>query len=398
MAGESVRALARTRWSRTEQSLGPAQACEQGVEGAEETARVLGSLPADQWLVFHDVPSPGHRSDSLDHVLVGPSGVFVVDSESWSGEIEVADGVLRQDGRKRDRYAVAVADAAHAVGELVPGLEPTSVKPVLCFARDEPVYGWSHDVMVCSTANVTTFLESAPRVLGDTERREIAAVVSTSLFTPTVSSGTPRTTAGGRARPAPSRRAGRRRAGRSRRSRSVRMIMGIGAFVLAAAVAFQYDLPARVGDLGSKAAARVISPTEPIGTTVPVPASGPRPSLTVTAGKPVMTRSKTPGLDVRRGHQLVAVPLTVRNTDDKTWASRSDLVSTAIAADGLSYSSDPAYSRVRGGPVLPISMKLAPGKTRTGLVVFEVPRGARLAKVHLRVGPSLPKTIRWSVG
>ena len=50
-----------------------------------------------------------------------------------------------------------------------------------------------------------------------------------------------------------------------------------------------------------------------------------------------------------------------------------------------------------GGKALPATMTLASGEGASGLIVFEVPRGVRVAKFHLRVGPGLPTTLRWSV-
>ena len=64
--------------------------------------------------MFHDVRWPGRRRANLDHVVVGPSGVFVVDTKNWSGRIEVRVGVLRQDGRSREKAVTGVADAARA--------------------------------------------------------------------------------------------------------------------------------------------------------------------------------------------------------------------------------------------------------------------------------------------
>ena len=84
-------------------------------------------------------------------------------------------------GYRRERHVLAAIDAAMAVAELVPGLDPTAVKPVLCFDRDEPVFGWSHEVMVCSTANVATLLTSRPAVLDGATLRATAESLAQSL-------------------------------------------------------------------------------------------------------------------------------------------------------------------------------------------------------------------------
>jgi Nuclease-related domain len=58
-----------------------------GGHGEQLTARRLARLP-DSWHVFHDlkVPVPDSMAN-LDHVVVGPTGVFVIDSKAWSGRI-----------------------------------------------------------------------------------------------------------------------------------------------------------------------------------------------------------------------------------------------------------------------------------------------------------------------
>lgn len=60
-----------------------------GADGEEGTAARLAALPNDQFTVFHDVRWPRRRYANFDHVVVGPDGVFVIDSKNWSGRIKV---------------------------------------------------------------------------------------------------------------------------------------------------------------------------------------------------------------------------------------------------------------------------------------------------------------------
>ncbi|WP_051275981.1 NERD domain-containing protein [Marmoricola sp. URHB0036] len=384
-----------------EQALPHAGAVERGAEEEESTVRVLGALSADGWRIFHDVRWPGRAQASIDHIVVGPGGVFVVDSQAWSGEIQVKSGSLRQDGKRRARHVIASAAAAMAVGELLPGLSPEKIRPVICVARQEPIYGWCGDTMICSTENITTFLTSSPRVLDEAEMTDIAQALSLSLqaagarLPPSAA-----TYAGDAPLAAPSREAPRRakRPPRPPMPRPVRIVAVIGALAVAAAVAFQLDLPARVGRLSADAAHRVVAPTKPIGTTVSVAGIAKRPSLEVTAGTPAVTRSKLPGVTVTPGNELVAIPVSVHNTGDKDWASRSDVHAELTDSSGATYSSDPAYTSVGTGQALPAKVTLSPGERTSGLVVFEVPRGVEVAKFRLRVGPGLPAILRWSVG
>src|SRR3954452_1114585 len=116
MAGESARAQAHTKRVKAEQLLRSAEAFERGAEGEEATADILGALSAEGWRVFHDVRWPGRAQANIDHVLVGPGGVFVIDTKAWTGEVEVRSGTLRQDGRRRSRHVIASSAAAMAIG------------------------------------------------------------------------------------------------------------------------------------------------------------------------------------------------------------------------------------------------------------------------------------------
>ena len=63
--------------------------------GETSVTAVLGRLPDDYFLV-NDVLVPGHRGN-VDHVLIGPCGVMVIETKRWAGRIRVC----------RDRWSVS---------------------------------------------------------------------------------------------------------------------------------------------------------------------------------------------------------------------------------------------------------------------------------------------------
>jgi nuclease-like protein len=63
-----------------------------GRDGERRTARALRPLTRHGWTVVHDLDS---EYGNLDHVVVGPSGVFLLDSKNLGGEVSVEGGVLR---------------------------------------------------------------------------------------------------------------------------------------------------------------------------------------------------------------------------------------------------------------------------------------------------------------
>jgi Nuclease-related domain len=57
-----------------------ALAWRRGAAGERRTARLLGSLERQGWVVLHDLAVPGSRAN-IDHLVIGLSGVFVIDSK-----------------------------------------------------------------------------------------------------------------------------------------------------------------------------------------------------------------------------------------------------------------------------------------------------------------------------
>ena len=165
MAGESARDVAQRQRAKAERLTRSAALWERGAQGEEAVADALAQLPTETRTVFHDVRWPGRRYANVDHIVVGPPGVFVVDAKNWSGQVAVKDDVLRQNGRSRERDVAAAAEAGLAVGGLVPLLGPNLIQPVLCFVRDDELSGSARDVTVCSTSNLVRMLTSRPAVL-----------------------------------------------------------------------------------------------------------------------------------------------------------------------------------------------------------------------------------------
>lgn len=65
---------------------------QEGAEGERNTAKQLDALP-EGWHVRHDVSGWDGVRGNLDHVVVGPRGVFLLDSKHWRNEtVRVVDG------------------------------------------------------------------------------------------------------------------------------------------------------------------------------------------------------------------------------------------------------------------------------------------------------------------
>ena len=149
------------------------RALRQGIEGERTVGQFLERLREQGYQVFHDLLGDGFN---VDHVLVGPAGVFTVETKTWSkparGDARIVyDGnALAVAARKPDRNPLVQARAqAHWVRSLL--AESTGrrleVQPVVVFP------GWYVDaaplaqraVWVMEPKGLPAFLAKEPERL-----------------------------------------------------------------------------------------------------------------------------------------------------------------------------------------------------------------------------------------
>jgi hypothetical protein len=71
-------------WGLRFQPSPDAVAWQRGAAGERRTARLLDPLERQGWAVLHDLALPDSRAN-LDHLVIGPGGVFVIDSKQYRG-------------------------------------------------------------------------------------------------------------------------------------------------------------------------------------------------------------------------------------------------------------------------------------------------------------------------
>jgi Nuclease-related domain len=70
-----------------------------GARGEVAVAKELRPLEADGYVVVHDVSTP---RGNIDHVVVGPTGVFVLETKAWRGRVYPGpDGRLLVNGHEQ---------------------------------------------------------------------------------------------------------------------------------------------------------------------------------------------------------------------------------------------------------------------------------------------------------
>jgi hypothetical protein len=119
-----------------------AEAWFRGAEGERKTAAHLAGLEEAGFIVRHDRRVPGYGGN-VDHIAVGPTGVWVVETKSYRGGVEVFGDRLEVNGQPRDRIVDQVYKEAVSV-QIALGDRLTmvgvTVTPVLCLHRAK--LGW----------------------------------------------------------------------------------------------------------------------------------------------------------------------------------------------------------------------------------------------------------------
>jgi hypothetical protein len=127
----------------------------------------LGPLERHGWAVLHDLAVPDSRAN-LDHLVIGPGGVFVIDSKQYRGRLQL-DGSGRL-WRGRYPFALtlrAVSGEADQAAQVLPDPGVVVVPIVAVHGAQVP---WGKVVMdgvpVMPARRLPSMLRALPAVLG----------------------------------------------------------------------------------------------------------------------------------------------------------------------------------------------------------------------------------------
>jgi hypothetical protein len=160
-------AVAAVGWGLRFRPSAHAVAWRRGGAGERRTAHLLAPLERQGWAVLHDLALPGSRAN-LDHLVIGPGGVFVIDSKKYRGHLQ-----LDRSGRLwHGRYPLAptlrvVSFEADQAAQLLPDPGVAVVPVVVVHGAQVP---WGKVVMdgipVVSAKRLPSMLRELPAVLG----------------------------------------------------------------------------------------------------------------------------------------------------------------------------------------------------------------------------------------
>lgn len=155
-----------------------------GADGERQVAQTLTHLQRYGWVALHDVHWPGRPRANIDHIAVGPGGIVVVDAKNWTGQVTVRDGVLRQNGYRRDEQTDGVAAATGAIAALLEPSHRTATRGMVCLtAQEQEPVALPSGVVVVGRSWLPEALASLPPRLSPYEVADIARYLADRLDT-----------------------------------------------------------------------------------------------------------------------------------------------------------------------------------------------------------------------
>lgn len=152
------------------------QAWSKGAEGEAKVAARLKALEATGWTALHDLHWPGRPKANIDHVLIGPGGVLVIDSKNWSGHVSVRSGTLFQNGYRRTHETNGVVQQAADICALVAPELRKHVRGALCMLQQPNMQEQTNDgASVLGVAQLLAVIAALPPVLDSGTVKRTAA-------------------------------------------------------------------------------------------------------------------------------------------------------------------------------------------------------------------------------
>jgi len=138
----------------------------------------LGRLP-EGWFAFHDVPV-GERGASIDHVVIGPGGVFTIETKHLGGAIRVNPRSIVHNGSRTNLLPKATAQALRVARLLTAAIgRPVEVRGLLAILADEwTVKRLPDDVYVGGPASAKHWMLQQPAILRSSDVIVLAAAAS----------------------------------------------------------------------------------------------------------------------------------------------------------------------------------------------------------------------------
>jgi Nuclease-related domain len=135
----------------------------------------VGRLDPDGWAILHDLAVPRSQAN-LDHLVIGPGGVFVIDSKQYRGRLQLdPTGRLRHGRYPLDPVLRSVEFEADQAAQVLPDPWVTVVPIVAVHGAQVP---WGRVVIrgvpILPAWRLPSMLRALPAVLGPERVADLA--------------------------------------------------------------------------------------------------------------------------------------------------------------------------------------------------------------------------------
>jgi hypothetical protein len=166
-----------------------------GAQGELRTARLLEPLEGEGFRILHDRKIPGSRAN-IDHIVIGPPGVYVVETKSLGGSLQIRDNEVFVSGRRRTTMIDEVKREALAVQTALAkelAARGWMVTPVICVHRADLPWLRSEvaGVRIVSGKDLVKRLREADHLLAPVDVERLAALAAARLRPAFVAPRTP---------------------------------------------------------------------------------------------------------------------------------------------------------------------------------------------------------------
>jgi hypothetical protein len=148
-----------------------------GARGEERVSAILSSLPGT-YHVFNDFLA---LSSHVDHVVVGPEGVFAIETKYWAGTVTLDDEfiLLNGDMPERSPLSQVLKEAKTVKSELKNLGWNGDVTPILAFASDtfEPRRAEKSGVLIINASELLDVFDSRREVMESEELNRLVSLM-----------------------------------------------------------------------------------------------------------------------------------------------------------------------------------------------------------------------------
>jgi Nuclease-related domain len=138
-----------------------------GAAGERRTARLLARLERQGWAVLHDLAIPGSAAN-IDHVVIGPGGVAVIDTKQYRGRLWLDSYGLLRHGRHL--LSMTLRKVLWEADQADEGLGVADVQVAAVLAVHGASIPWGRlqvdGVTVAPARRVPDLLQALPPILG----------------------------------------------------------------------------------------------------------------------------------------------------------------------------------------------------------------------------------------